>query len=322
MKIIQNPSLSDIFWYKIGGKARFLAEISSRDDLYEALDFAKKMNITKFFAAGVGTNIIFSAHIFDGLILRFVPAENGIELEEDNIVKVFAGQVLDEVIQFGFEKRLVGLQWAGGLPGSVGAAVRGNVGAFGGEIKDAFVKAHCVRIHENGEFDDVVLTLEEMDFAYRTSRVKKEKLVVLEVFLKLKEAESDEVMLSAKEVYNANIQYRKDKHPLDYPNCGSVFKNISDRDEVEKVIDAWPDVAEQISEKWHGKVSMGYIIGRLGLAGIEIGGAQVSRKHHNFIINKNNASASDVREIIKTIESRTQERFGFTPEVEVEIISD
>lgn len=322
MKIIENPKLSEIFWYRIGGKARYLAQISSRDDLYEALFFAKKMNVTKFFVAGTGTNVIFSDHFFDGIILQLVPAENGIQMEEENMVKVFAGQVLDEVIRFGFEKGLIGLEWAGGLPGTVGAAVRGNVGAFGGEIKDVFIKAQCVRIHENGEFEDIVLTYDEMEFAYRTSRVKKEKLLVLEVFLRLKKAENDEEMLEAKEIYHSNMQYRKDRHPLEFPNCGSVFKNISERGEVEKVIDAWPDIAEQIQDKWHGKVSMGYIIGRLGFAGMEVGGAQISRKHHNFIINKNNAKADDVREIIKTVEIKAQERFGFTPEVEVEIFSD
>ncbi len=320
MKIIQNPQLSEIFWYKVGGKARFLAEISSRDDLYEVLEFAKKMNLTNFIIAGTGTNIIFSDTFFDGIIFKFVSSENGIEVEENNVVKAFSGEMLDDVIQFGFEKGLIGLEWAGGLPGTVGAAVRGNVGAFGGEIKDAFVKAHCVKIHENGEYENFVLTYDEMEFAYRTSKVKKEKFIVLETFLKLRPAKTDEEMLEAKEIYNFNKQYRQDRHPLEYPNCGSVFKNISEKDNVEKVVDAWPDIADQVRERWHGKVSMGYIIGRLGLAGKEVGGAQISNKHHNFIINKNNASAHDIRTLITEVESKCYDRFGFTPEVEVEII--
>jgi UDP-N-acetylmuramate dehydrogenase len=320
MKIIQNPRLSEIFWYKIGGEARFLAEISSREDFYEALNFAKKMEVTTFFPAGVGTNIVFSDQLYDGLVLHFIPKENGIELEDGNILRVFAGQNLDDVILFGFDKGLVGLEWAGGLPGSMGAAVRGNVGAFGGEIKDILVKAKCVKILENGDCEEITLTYEEMEFSYRSSRVKKEHLIVLEAFVKLKPAENDDVMYEAKEIYHRNIQYRKDHHPLEYPNCGSVFKNISDPKEVEKILEVWPDIVDQVRDKWHGKVSMGYIIGRLGLAGFESGGAQLSRKHHNFIINKYNATAGDVREIIKTVELKAQERFGFTPEVEVEML--
>lgn len=321
MKILENQNLSEIFWYRIGGIAKYVAEISSKEDFYETMSFIKNNKITNVFFTGTGTNLIFPDDFFEGIVLHFVPSPDGIRLENEKILSVFAGQSLDEVINFGFEKNLIGLEWAGGLPGTVGAAVRGNVGAFGGEIKDVFIKAHCIKLSENGDYEEITLTKEEMNFSYRSSRVKSEKLIVLEVFFELKKSNSEEEMLHAKEMYNHNIKYRRTHHPLEYPNCGSVFKNISESSEVEKVLKVWPDIEEKVRSNWHGKVSMGYVIGRLGLTGFGVGGAQISDKHQNFIVNKNNATSDDVRKIIVNIEKTVQNTFGFTPEIEVEIVS-
>ncbi len=109
MNIIENQKLSDIFWYRIGGIAKYVAEISSKEDFYEAISFIKSNKITNIFFAGTGTNLIFSDDFFDGIILRFLPNENGIRLESENILSVFAGQSLDEVINFGFRGILISL---------------------------------------------------------------------------------------------------------------------------------------------------------------------------------------------------------------------
>ena len=226
---------------------------------------------------------------------------------------------MDSLIQSQFENGLVGLEWAGGLPGTVGAAVRGNVGAFGGEIKDSFVKAHCIRLAENGDYKELTLNHDEMEFFYRTSKVKTEKLIVISAQFQLREG-SQEELLAAHEKYFENITYRQDKHPLDYPNCGSVFKNISHPEEVARVIESWDDIKELVDGKWHGKVSMGYVINRFGFAGKQVGAAQISTKHQNFIVNKGGAKASHVKNIITEVEEEMQESFGFTPEVEIEIV--
>jgi UDP-N-acetylmuramate dehydrogenase len=238
---------------------------------------------------------------------------------ENNIVESFAGEYLDSLIQFGFEHGLTSFEWAGGLPGTVGAAVRGNVGAFGGEIKDSFVKAHCIQLFENGDYEEVTLDKEEMEFSYRSSKVKAEHLIVVSAQFQLSSA-SQEELLNAKELYYANITYRQEKHPLDYPNCGSVFKNISKKEEVERILESWPDIKESIDGKWHGKISMGYVIDRLGFKGLREGNAQVSEKHQNFIVNLGGATASDVKKIITQVEEEMQESFGITPEVEIEIV--
>lgn len=321
MQVYSNVLLSTILWYQIGGVAKTVLDVSSKEDVYEALTYIKNNGITDVFVLGLGSNLLFSDEGYDGVIIRFLSQDDGmgVRLLDDNIVESFAGEFLDSVIQFGFEHNLTGLEWAGGLPGTVGAAVRGNVGAFGGEIKDSFVKAHCIQLSENGEFEEITLNRDDMDFAYRSSKVKTDKLIVISAQFQLTEA-SQEKLLNAREEYYENVRYRQEKHPLDYPNCGSIFKNISKQEEVERIIESWDDVREMVEGKWHGKVSMGYVIDRLGFKGRQIGEAQVSEKHQNFIINKGGATASDVKNIIAEIEEEMQENFGFTPEVEIEIV--
>ncbi len=327
MQIYNNVLLSTILWYQIGGVAKTVLDVASKEDLYEALSYIKDNNISKVFVLGLGSNLLFSDDGYDGVIIRFLMQEDGqgVKLLENNIVEAFAGEFLDSVIQAQFENGLVGLEWAGGLPGTVGAAVRGNVGAFGGEIKDVFVKAHCIRLEENGDFEELTLSSEEMEFSYRSSKVKTARsassvLIVVSAQFQLREGTPEELLL-AHEKYFENITYRQDKHPLDYPNCGSVFKNISRPEDVARILESWNDIKEMVNDKWHGKVSMGYIIDRLGLKGREIGGAQISEKHQNFIVNKGGAKASDVKNLIVEVEKEMQKSFGIMPEVEIEIVS-
>lgn len=321
MQIYQDVLLSTILWYQIGGTAKVVLDVASKEDLYEALNYIKDNKITNVFVLGMGSNMLFPDEGFDGAIIRFLMQEDGqgVRRLEDNIFEAFAGEFLDSVIHAQFESHLTGLEWAGGLPGTVGAAVRGNVGAFGGEIKDVFIKANCIRLFENGDFEELVLTKDEMGFSYRSSKVKKEKLIVVFAQFKLNEATAEEALVS-QETYYANIRYRQEHHPLDYANCGSVFKNISNPSEVEKVVSAWPEISSLVKDKWHGKVSMGYMIDKLGLKGFRIGNAQISEKHQNFIVNLGGAKAADVKEIIATVEKKMQENFGFTPEIEIEIV--
>jgi len=321
MQIYNNVLLSTILWYQIGGVARIVLDVSSKEDVYSAFEYLKRNNISNIFVLGLGSNMLFPDEGFDGAIIRFQSQDDGmgVRLLEETIVESFAGEFLDSVINYGFEEGLVGLEWAGGLPGTVGAAVRGNVGAFGGEIKDVFVKAHCIRWFGDGDYEELTLTKDEMDFSYRASKVKGEKLIVISAQFELKKVTPEE-LLAARETYYANITYRQDKHPLDYPNCGSVFKNISKKEEVDRVLESWGDIKEMVDGKWHGKVSMGYVIDRLGLKGLREGNAQISEKHQNFIVNLGGAKSEDVKKIITQVEEEMQESFGITTEVEIEIV--
>jgi len=316
MKIYHDFDLKDALWYKIGGTAKYLIDLENREDVKKAFEFLKKEKVKNLFYLGLGSNLIFAEDYFDGAIIRFIPGK--IRLIKNNIIEADSGVVLDDVIQFAFENHLIGLEWAGGLPGDVGAAVRGNVGAFGGEIKDSIKHAEVFEVINNKPRFKKLKKF-ELKFSYRNSLVKKKKLGVVSAQFRLKKAKPDELR-RARQTYLSNTEYRRVRHPLEYPNCGSVFKNISNPEEVKKVIEVFPDLEEKIKRDWYGKVSMGYLIKRLDLSEYRVGNAQISPKHCNFIVNLGEARASDVLSIIKVIQEKFVETFDFMPEVEVEIV--
>ncbi|MCL4418399.1 MAG: UDP-N-acetylmuramate dehydrogenase [Actinobacteria bacterium] len=320
MKICKNFPLSEVLWYKIGGLTRYFIEASDKEEVLEALDFVKNNKIEKVFIAGLGANLLFTDEYFDGAFIRIVNESNNlIEQTNNNHIRAFAGEILDNVIQYAFQNNLTGIEWAGGLPGTVGAAVRGNVGAFGGEIKDVLAEAELIKI-TGADFQIIKKKNSELNFSYRNSAIKENKnLIVLSATLKLKKATQEELK-KARQAYLSNIAYRNTKHPMEYANCGSVFKNIEKRDEVEKILSLWPDIKEKAEKDWHGKISMGYVARRLGFDGFKIGSAQVSPKHCNFIVNLGGAKFKDVFQIIEAIKSKFSETFGFAPETEIEIV--
>ncbi len=316
MKVTCDFDLKDILWYKIGGKARYFIEVVNKADIKEAFDFLKKEKVTRVFFLGLGSNIIFAEDYFDGAVIKFIPGQ--IRLLKPHVICADAGVVLDDLIKFAFDNNLTGLEWAGGLPGDVGAAIRGNVGAFGGEIKDSTAEAEVFEV-VGGKPKFEVLRKFELKFSYRSSQVKKKKLGVTSATFRLKKANEQE-MLRARSTYMQNTEYRRVRHPLEYPNCGSVFKNVADPIHVKKVIEVFPDLSEKIKRDWYGKVSMGYLIKRLDFSEYKVGNAMVSPKHCNFIVNLGGAKATDVLSIIKTIQEKFIETFDFMPEVEVEIV--
>ncbi len=318
MKVYPDFEIRNELWYKIGGKVRYLIDVNSRDDIKKAYEFLRREKIKRIFLLGLGSNIIFTDDYFDGAVIRFLPNSNSIRLIKPHIIEADAGAMLDDVIKFAFDHNLVGLEWAGGLPGNVGAAIRGNVGAFGGEIKDSVKDVEVfdvVKSRPKFKF----LKRFELKFSYRNSLVKKKGLGVVRVQFRLKTADST-TLQRARQTYLNNTEYRKIRHPLEYPNCGSVFKNLTTHDHVKKVLEVFPDLEEKIKRDWHGKVAMGYLIKRLDLSEYRVGDAMISPKHCNFIVNLGNAKASDVLSIIKVIQDKFAETFDFLPEVEIEIV--
>jgi UDP-N-acetylmuramate dehydrogenase len=313
--------MKDYLWYKIGGNARYLLQCFSEEDIIEAFEFIKKEKIDNYFVVGMGSNLLFTDGYFDGADIQIVIDTPGAEITllDKETIRAFSGVELDSVIQFAFENNLLGMEWAGGLPGTVGAAVRGNVGAFGGEMKDCF-KAGRVLVYENGKYTVSDLNKRDIKFAYRTSTIKKQKnMIVLSATFKLKRVD-DKKLGWGKQTYFANIEYRKNKHPMDFPSTGSAFKNINSPENIKKILNVFPDIESDVRIKWHGKVSMGYLNKRLDLSGLQVGQAHISNKHSNFIVNLGGATALDVLSIIKKVKERFQETFGFIPEPEVEIV--
>lgn len=321
MRIVKEAKLSEILWYKIGGTAKYLLECSSKEDVLEAFNFIKKEKIDKFFIVGLGSNLLFTDDYYDGAVIQIASNNTSeIRLIDKNTIEAFAGVTLDDVIQFAFQNNLLGLEWAGGLPGTVGAAVRGNVGAFGGEIKDSFSSAEVLVL--NGKKQEVKkMNRRDIKFDYRSSTIKKNhNMIILSVQFKLERGDAARLG-QGRQAYFANAEYRKQKHPLDYPSTGSAFKNISEPENVKKILEVFPDMEGDIRIKWHGKVSMGYLNKKLDLSGLKIGNAEISNKHSNFILNLGGASYMDVLSIIKKIQDEFQNTFGFSPEPEVEIVS-
>ena len=328
MIIQENVKLSEILWYKIGGVTKYLLTCVTKEDIYEAVEFINKNDIKKIFVCGLGSNLVFTDEYFDGAVIRITTKEKStnnihlIENGDEKIVEAFAGSLLDEVIKFSLNKNLTGLEWAGGLPGTVGAAVRGNVGAYGGEIKESLFSAEVLIRDETGRYEIQTFQNKALNFSYRHSLIKDNpgNFIVLTAKFRLKSGNSQEVN-EANKTYDLHISQRKERHPLEYPNCGSVFKNIRYPEKIKRVLEVFPDIQEKIQSNWYGKVAAGYLIQRLGLQGYKIGDAQVSTKHALFIVNLGQAKAQEVVQIIDIIQQKFIDTFGFKLDPEVEIVS-
>lgn len=324
MIIHRDFPMSRILLYNIGGKTKYFLEAKNPEDIKIALNFIDKNKIQNVFITGLGSNLIFSRDYFPGAVIRIVgqkkPDKNDIQ-RKGEFITVFAGMAFDNLIQFSLANNLTGLEWAGGLPGTVGAGIRGNAGAFGKEVKDSLFSVDVIE-RKNTGYERKSLKKSDLHFSYRNSLVKENKnLIIASATFEFQRASQDSLAL-AKNIYRNNINYRENHHPLEYPSCGSVFKNITDADHVKKIISVWPDTEEIIRTKWHGKVSMGFVIERLGFSSYRVGNMQVSPKHNNFIVNLGEGRAQDVITIIKEIQNKVHQTFGFTPEIEVEIVSD
>lgn len=318
MKVTENIDLSTIAFYKIGGRTRFLIQVENSEDLKEALRFVKEKVDLSVRVISLGANLLIPDENFDGITI-WLKGDASSFTVSDNIVSAFAGEVFGELIAYSFENGLVGLEWAGGLPSSVGGAVRGNAGCFGSEIKDSVVSVQAIDI-KDPLLEVRTFSRDESEFGYRDSFFKHNPdLIIVSATFQLSSA-SEEELGNARAAYEEHIAYRKKNHPLEYPSCGSVFKNIVDPLHVGKVIEVWPDVKELSENKWHGKVAVGYIINRLGFSGKRVGGAMVSQKHANYIVNVDHAKAHEVRELVEQIQAKFKSTFNFIPDPEVMII--
>ncbi|MDP3941491.1 MAG: UDP-N-acetylmuramate dehydrogenase, partial [bacterium] len=304
----------------IGGTARFVLDVSSVDDVFEAVAFIQRNKIEKYMVVGLGTNLLMPDEEYKGAIIRFPPPRrDDMHMTNDGLVAVFAGHTLDQLIHFSFHNGFIGLENLGGLPSTLGGAIRGNAGAFGTEMKDVVVKVSAIEV-SRASYAVREFTSEACEFSYRNSIFKKRpNLIVLKGFLHLKAA-SKQQLKDAKETYIEKVKYREAKHPVEYPSCGSVFTNIRISGQIEKIISVWPDIAEKVRDEWHGKVSMGYVIKRLGFSGTQVGGAKITEKHANYICNVDHAKAKDVLAIIEEIKKKFVKTFGFSPELEAEIV--
>lgn len=300
----QNVSLAQFTNYKIGGPAKFFVEVKTIEELTQALTEARRLN-EKIFVLGGGNNLLISDSGFDGVVIRI--AIGGITKQADNTVAVGAGVWIKDFLDFCLKNSLSGWEWAGGLPSTMGGAIWGNAGAFGGETKDRVISVTSVTT--DGQVK--VRTKQECAFGYRNSFFKENpgEIIVSAQF----QLEPGNVATSST-VIGAHVQYRTDRHPLMYGNCGSVFKNVP----VERVS---PEVLKQFEGKIKHDpfpvIPTALLVLAAGLPEYRVGDAMVSPKHSNFIVNLGKATAADVKAVMAHVKKTIKEKFGIELEQEV-----
>ena len=273
--------------FKAGGKARFYIEVDTEEELVKLVKYCKE-NKLKYFILGNGSDLLVSDKGYDGIIISTIKLKD-MRIIDKNSIEVSAGVLMSDIAKFTLENELSGFEFASGIPGTLGGAVFMNAGAYDGEMKDILTEVKILEDDLSIAYIDASL----LDLSYRYSNIEEKNRVVLAARLRLK-----------KDKYN-NIKFkmddlefkRKEKQPLEYPSAGSTFKRPK-----------------------------GYFAGKLisdvGLMGYHIGDAGVSTKHAGFVINKGNASASEIYSLICHIQKEVTEKFGVELEREVRLLGE
>lgn len=289
-KIKYDEQMKKYTSFKVGGPVDVLIIVDTEKQLQEICNLAKNMNIP-IYIIGNGSNILVTDNGIRGIVVKIEIKKTEFQIIDDKKVKVNvgAGNKIIETAYALLKQEITGFEELAGIPGTIGGAVKMNAGAYGKEMKDIVKKVKI--LNENGEKQ--ILTNEQIQFEYRNSIFSKNNDVILEAELELKQGNKKEIQ----EKMDTYSKIRKEKQPIEYPSAGSTFKR-GDTYITAKLID------------------------EAGLKGYQIGGAQISEKHAGFIINKNNATAKDIIDLIKYTQEKVYEKFGEKIELEVKIIGD
>ena len=306
VKIQEGVSLAEHSNYRIGGPARFFCEAAHEEEIRSAVLFAREQALPLFVLGG-GTNLLIDDGGFNGVVLK--PTVMDLAAHGETVT-VGAGVLVADLLKFTIARSLSGLEWAGGLPGTIGGAIRGNAGAFRGEIKDRIVNVES--------FD--VETLETMTrdnaacrFGYRASIFKEKdgREIILRARIALDKGDAQKIAAGVQD----KVNYRLERHPMEYPNIGSTFKNV----DLELVPKIWREsVAKIVKVDPFPVVPTAYLISEAGLRGKQHGGAMVSQKHPNFIVNLGGAKAEDVKFLIAAMKEGVFEKYGIRLEEEIQ----
>jgi UDP-N-acetylmuramate dehydrogenase len=309
----QNVLLANYSRYRIGGPAAYFCEISSKEELLKALGEWKKISAKfpkakqRVYILGDGTNLLISEKGFPGLIIHNLI--KGIKLSGEEVT-VGSGVLMADLLDFCIENSLTGLEWAGGLPGTVGGATRGDAGAFGGETKDAVLEVVSLNVET---LKEIRRDKWQCTFAYRYSIFKTEEAeneMILSVTLSLKKGKREEI----KNLIQQKIDYRNERHPMEFPSIGSTFKNVK----VDKVPKTLLETLEKsIKIDPFPVIPAAKFLIMAGVKGKKIGDAQIAEKHPNFVINLGKAKSQDVKNLIKFAKDEVKKQFGVTLEEEI-----
>lgn len=287
IQILKNESLSKYTFTETGGPADSLAFPKNREELIDLVDYCHEANIA-ITVIGNASNLIIKDGGIRGMVI-ILPEFKAIKVD-GNKITAEAGATIIDTTKVASKNSLSGLEFAAGIPGSVGGAVFMNAGAYGGEISECLESAEVLM--PSGDIK--IFSNEEMNFSYRMSEVQKNSGIVISATFGLSVGNHEEIQAKMDELN----ELRRSKQPLEYPSCGSVFKRPEGH-------------------------FTGPLIIKAGLQGHWVGGAQVSEKHAGFIVNKNHeASATDYINLIKLIQKTIKEKFDIELETEVRIIGE
>ena len=274
--------LSKYTTFRVGGPAKVFLTIHSEEELRNIFLALKKQNLP-YFVLGNGSNLLVSDEGYEGVILYLGEEFQDVEVIGTQI-RAKAAALLGKVARMAMEEGLAGLEFAAGIPGSLGGGVVMNAGAYGGELSQVITKVRAM----NPDGEVITLEKEELLLGYRTSIFKTKPFVILEIFMELQKGDKEEIQGKMKEYTKARVE----KQPLEYPSAGSTFKR--------------PE---------------GYFAGKLimdaGLRGYRVGDAQVSEKHCGFVINRGNATAGEIKTLMSDVAKKVKEEFGVDLEAEV-----
>lgn len=273
--------------FRVGGEAECMIIVENKDELAKIITYLGQLE-QDYFVLGNGSNLLVGDKGYRGIIVKFGKRMGAIRVEQNHIA-VGAGAPLSLVATVAKEKSLSGLEFAAGIPGSIGGAIVMNAGAYGGEMKQV---VQMVRVMDK-EGEILTLDNDTMEFGYRTSIIKDRPFIVLGAVLRLTPGNEEEIGIKMEEL----MKQRKSKQPLEYPSAGSTFKRPEGHYAGKLIMDA-------------------------GLRGYRIGGAQVSEKHCGFVINAGGATAADIKEVIEEIQERVLDRFHVRLEPEVIFLGD
>lgn len=286
-RLLQQESMARHTTFRVGGPATLYAELISEEEMSKALHILQEQK-EDYYLIGNGSNLLVSDSGYPGVILHFAKEYSQVQVEGNRVI-CQSGASLAVVARAALEAGLTGFAFAAGIPGSIGGAIVMNAGAYGGEMKQVVESVRLMDVQGN----IVVKTCEEMDFSYRHSILKDTFYVVLSVTLCLQPGDKEQI----KQEMDKLAMQRREKQPLEYPSAGSTFKRPEGYFAAKLIQDA-------------------------GLRGLAVGDAQVSEKHCGFVVNKGNATATEIYQLMQEIIARVEKDAQVTLEPEVILLGE
>lgn len=295
-----NENLAKHTTFEIGGPAQYFLTITTTENLISALNWLSGEDVSVFILGG-GSNLLLPDHEFSGVVVKV--ETNGLTTN-GNIITADAGVSLATVVATAAKAGLTGLEWAIGIPGTIGGAVRGNAGAMGQDMSHSI---KSVTAWQDGEIK--TMSPAECAFKYRESAFKTDGGVVLQVELQLTPGEK----LAIAQAMQGYIKQRTGRYPR-LPSAGSFFKNLDVKD--------WPGDTATLPPLFveRGKVPVGWMVEQVKMLGHKRGGAKVSDEHGNFIVNAGGATQADILTVVEDVVQAVYNKYGVTLTPEVEII--